>query len=52
MVEINGNSPAFTGETFMEIYPKLTSCMDEIIELLIKITEMKNGVIVIQVVHQ
>ena len=36
--EINGNSPAFTGETFMEIYPKLTSCMDEIIELLIKIT--------------
>ena len=36
--EINGNSPAFTGETFIEIYPKLTSCMDEIIELLIKIT--------------
>ena len=39
---IEGKCPAFTGETFIEIYPKLTSCMDEIINLLIKITGNEN----------
>ena len=40
--KINDNCPAFTGETFVEIYPKLTNCMDEIIDLLIKKTGNEN----------
>lgn len=39
---INSNCPAFTGDTFMDIYPKLTSCMDEIIRLLNEKTGNKN----------
>lgn len=40
--KINDNCPAFTGETFVEIYPKLVNCMDEIIGLFIKKTGNEN----------
>ncbi len=30
----NKDKPVFTGKTFMEIYPNLVKCMEEIIELL------------------